>query len=88
MYNACDGQLIVLGAGSLVLKTVPQKVVETHLRMEYADFEAWVFWFTMAVIGYVGFITLMAWPKIRTSNHKHQFISEILESTSIRKGTG
>ena len=86
-FNAAGLVGIVLGASSLVLNTVPQKVVVTTFNMDYADFEVGVFWFTMAAVAYAGFIILLVWSSARKANHKHEFISQILEYTSIRKGT-
>ena len=78
---------IVLSASSLVLNTVPQRVVVTTFKTDYADFEVWVFWFTMAAVVYAALFILLAWSSVRKANHKHEFISQILEYTSIRKGT-
>ena len=86
-FNAGGMLGVILGASSLVLKTVPQKVVIDTFDIEYADFEVGVFWFTMAVIGYVSIIILLAWGSTRKNSRKHKFIAQILEYTSIRKGT-
>ena len=70
---------LVLGAASLILKTVPKTIVEGTLRTTYDQFEAKVFWFTLIVSGYLGIVILPSWWRLQKPKRKHQFIGRILD---------
>jgi hypothetical protein len=76
-----------LVVASLILKTVPKKVVEykPEPEMKYEDFEVWVFWISMVVTAYLILTLIPIWWSFRKNKQKHDFISEVLEYCSLKQ---
>jgi len=74
----------ILAGSSLVLKTVPKKIIETYIGMTTDDFEVVVFWYTLAAIAYACVSLIPAYWKTKQSLLKHKFVTRILDYCSLR----
>lgn len=71
----------VLTAATLVLKSVPKGVIGEE---SYPEFERWVFWVTVVVMGYLFVCLLLPWAKLLKAKMRHQYVGDILEYTAIK----
>lgn len=60
-FNMRQFFALVLGAAAVVVRTTPRSVVTTQFGIPYEQFETWVFWGMVAVLGYVLVIGLPIW---------------------------
>ena len=74
---------LVFGVGSIILQFTPETVVKSF-DIEYDNFQTTVFWVTVGAVAYIGFIVSFAWFSEISSLQRMEFISKILEYTSLR----
>lgn len=83
-FNARQIMGFVLAAATILLKSVPKRVVEDTLGITYEDFEVVVFWVTVALLGYLLLILLPTWFMYSKAKTTHAYVGGILEYTAIK----
>jgi hypothetical protein len=69
---------------TLILKTVPQKVVEETFHIAFEDFEIALFWSMVFLIGYAFVILLPSWRKISNARGVYNQVGNILKYIVIK----
>ena len=76
---------VIFGAGTLLLRAVPQPVIE-NLHLSYDSFRVWVFWLTVAFVAYTGMLIFPIWRLHSRTLPRYEFVGEILKYTAVRLG--
>jgi hypothetical protein len=74
----------ILATAGLILKTVPQKIVEQVFQMTYEDFEVTLFWGMLFLAGYAFIILFPHWMKIINSRNIYNQVGYILKYMVIK----
>jgi hypothetical protein len=75
---------LVLAGATLVLKSIPKKVVEDNFGIIYEDFEVGVFWVMLVILAYVLLVLLPAWLMTVKAKYVHWYVGATLEYTAIK----
>lgn len=74
----------LLATFTLVLKTVPQRIIEETLYISFEDFEIVLFWGMILLVGYAFIVLLPSWWKISNARGIYNQVGSILKYIVIK----